>query len=74
MDGIISEYMEYIWVKADEKNIEHKVREKLEQGWTLLERPFKTKNIITDDGKEIQYYSQVMTREVNKKTMTRKKK
>jgi hypothetical protein len=73
MDGIISVDMEYIWVKADEKNIEHKVRERLEQGWTLFEQPFKTKNITMDDGKEIQYFSQVMTRDVNKKAISKNK-
>ena len=56
--------MEYIWVKADEKNIESKVQEKLDEGWILYDRPFRTKIIVNDKGSEVQFFAQVMTKNI----------
>lgn len=54
--------MEYIWVKADERNIESKVQKKLNEGWELFDRPFRTKKIMNDNGLEVQFFAQVMTK------------
>lgn len=55
--------MEYVWVKADEKNIEIKVNRYLKDGWEPLERPFKTKILkVGKAGTEIQFYAQALIR------------
>ena len=55
--------MEYVWVRGNEKTIEQKVGEYLEQGWVPVGGPVTTKMWPRrKNGPEVQYFAQAMTR------------
>jgi len=67
--------MEYMWVKADEKNIEIKVNRYLKDGWEPLDRPFKTKILkVGKAGVETQFYAQALIRRSEKLTNNKRNK
>ncbi len=55
--------MEYVWVRGNEKTIETKVSDYLDQGWVPVGGPVATKMWpVRKNGPEVQYFSQAMTR------------
>jgi len=66
--------MEYIWIRGNEKTIEKKVGEYIDQGWTPVGGPVATKMWpVRKNGPEVQYFAQAATRGSTGPAKTRKK-